>query len=247
MIDSVKTLPLHLTTEPLIIRGKIDGSASDITADNITANILVTQALFVSGSNRLALDTIQLQSGKNDTAKFIRFNSSIANASIAGQYRLAELGNIIQNSIQPYFNTGIAKLAIVQPYHFNFTANVVYDPVFAAFVPGLTDMQPLHASGSFSNNGGVNMNLTIPSIVYQGNTISDVKFTANTSPDGLQINGGIAHLKSSSFDLYNTRLNAVALNNNINFSFGTDDQKGKTNTSLQDSLASQLLAHTAFN
>ena len=137
MIDSVKTLPLHLTTEPLIIRGKIDGSASDITADNITANILVTQALFVSGSNRLALDTIQLQSGKNDTAKFIRFNSSIANASITGQYRLADLGNIMQNSIQPYFNTGTAKLATVQPYHFNFTANVVYDPVFAAFVPGL--------------------------------------------------------------------------------------------------------------
>src|SRR4029079_8114652 len=108
-----------------------------------------------------------------------------------------------------------------------FIANVVYDPVFAAFVPGLTGMQPLQASGSFSNNGGMNMNLTIQSLVYQGNTISDVKFTANTSTGGLQINGGIAHLKSSSFDLYNTRLSAVALNNNINFSFGTDDQKGK--------------------
>ena len=227
MIDSIKTLPLHLTIEPLIVRGRIDGTASDITADNITANILVTQALFVSGNNRLALDTIQLLSGKNDTAKFIRFNSSIANASITGQYRLADLGNIIQNSIQPYFNTGAAKLATVQPYHFNFIANVVYDPVFAAFVPGLTGMQPLQASGSFSNNGGMNMNLTIQSLVYQGNTISDVKFTANTSTGGLQINGGIAHLKSSSLDLYNTRLSAVALNNNINFSFGTDDQKGK--------------------
>ena len=227
MIDSIKTLPLHLTTEPLIVRGRIDGTASGITADNITANILVTQALFVSGNNRLALDTIQLLSGKNDTAKFIRFNSSIANASITGQYSLADLGNIIQNSIQPYFNTGAAKLAAVQPYHFNFIANVVYDPVFAAFVPGLTGMQPLHASGSFSNNGGMNMNLTIQSLVYQGNTISDVKFTANTSTGGLQINGGIAHLKSSSLDLYNTRLSAVALNNNINFSFGTDDQKGK--------------------
>ena len=161
MIDSIKTLPLHLTTEPLIVRGKIDGDASDLSADNVNANILVTQALFVSGSNRLSLDTIQLQSGKNDTAKFIHFNSSIANASITGQYRLADLGNIMQNSIQPYFNTGTAKLAAVQPYHFNFTVNVVYDPVFAAFVPGLTDMKPLHAAGSFSNNGGMNMELTI--------------------------------------------------------------------------------------
>jgi len=243
MIDSIKTLPLHLTTEPLTVRGRIDGTASDLTAENVNANILITQALFVSGSHRLALDTIQLLSGRNDTANFIRFNSSIANASITGQYRLADLGNIIQNSIQPYFNTGSAKLATVKPYHFNFTVNVVYDPVFAVFVPGLTAMQPLHAAGNFSNNGGMNMDLAIPSIVYQGNTISNVKFTANTSSAGLQINGGISHLKSSSFDVYNTRLNAVVLNNKINFSFGTDDQKGK-NKYFVAALVSQPTAGT---
>lgn len=227
MIDSIKAQALHLTTEPLIVRGRIDGTASDLTAENVTANILVTQALIVSGTNRLSLDTIQLASGKNDTANFIRLNSSIVKANITGEYRLADLGNIMLNSIQPYFNTGNAKLATVQPYHFTFSLDVNYDPVFAAFVPGLTDMQPLHAAGNFSNNGGMNMNLATPSIVYQGNTISNVKFTANTTSSGLQINGGISHLKSSSFDLYNTRVNAVALNNNINFSFGTDDAKGK--------------------
>src|SRR6185295_11204394 len=185
MIDSIKTLPLHLTTEPLIVRGRIDGSASDLTAENVNADILVTQALFVSGRNRLALDTIQLTSGKNDTANYIRLNSSIAKANVVGHYRLADLGGIMQNSIQPYFNTGATKLATVQPYHFAFTLDVVYDPVFAAFVPGLTDLQPFHASGNFSNNGGVNMEATTQSVVYQGNTISDIKLAAKTTSNGL--------------------------------------------------------------
>src|SRR4030095_6552771 len=44
---------------------------------------------------------------------------------------------------------------------------------------------------------------------------------------GLQVNGGIAHLKSSAFDVYNSRINAVVLNNKINFSVGTDDANGK--------------------
>ena len=88
-------------------------------------------------------------------------------------------------------------------------------------------MKTLHATGNFSNDDGMNMELTAPSTTYQGNVISDLKLSANTTQNGLQINGGIANLKSSSFDLYNTRLNAVALNNNINFSFGTGDQKGK--------------------
>jgi hypothetical protein len=243
MIDSIKTQPLHLTTEPLIVRGRIDGSASDLAADNVNANILITQALFVSRSNRLALDTVQLESGKNDTANYIRLNSSIAKANIVGHYRLADLGSIMQNSIKPYFNTGAAKLATVQPYHFTFTLDVIYDPVFAAFVPGLTEMHPLHASGSFSNAGGMNMELTTSSVVYQGNTISDVKFAAKTTSNGLEISGGIAHLKSSSFDLYNSRVNAIALNNNINFSVGTDDAKGK-NKYFIAGLFSQPTANT---
>src|SRR5262249_27614695 len=152
----------------------------------------------VSGNDRLSIDTIQLQSGKSDTANYIRLNSSIMTASVTGHYRIADMGNIMQNSIQPYFNTGSAKLATVQPYHFNFQADVRYDPVFAVFVPGLTDIQTLHAAGSFSNDGGMNMESTIPSVTYNGIAISDFKLTANTSQDGLQINGGIAHVKSSS-------------------------------------------------
>jgi hypothetical protein len=74
---------------------------------------------------------------------------------------------------------------------------------------------------------GINMELRTASVVYEGNAISDVDLTATTTSSGLQINGGIAHLKSSSYDLYNTRINAVVLNNKIDFSVGTDDAKGK--------------------
>lgn len=229
MIDSIKAQPLHLTTEPLIVRGKIDGKASDITADNIIANILITQALFVSGTNRLPLDTIQLVSGKTDTTNFIRFNSSLASASITGQYRLADLGNIIQNTLQPYFTTStVSQQSSVQPYHFTFTADATYHPILSAFVPGLTEMQTLHASGTFSSSNGMNAVLSIPSITYQGTIISDLKFATNTSANGLQVTGSVARLKSgSSFDIYRTDLKAVIQNNNIDFSLGVQDAAAK--------------------
>jgi translocation and assembly module TamB len=229
MIDSIKTLPLNLTTEPLIVRGKIDATASNISADNIDANVLVTQALFVSENNRLALDTIQLLSGRADTGNYIKLKSAIANANITGQYRLADLGTIIQNSIQPYFTVESAtKQATVKPYNFNFNADIMYHPILSVFVPGLTDMQTLHTSGNFSSDGGMNAVLTTPYIIYQGNTINNLSITANTTANGLQINGNIAHLKSgNSFDVYNARLNATALHNDINFSLGIDDQNAR--------------------
>jgi translocation and assembly module TamB len=229
MVDSIKTLPLHLTTEPLVFRGKIDGTASNFDADNPDANILITQALFVSSGNRVAMDTIQLLSGRSDTGNYIKLTSSIVTGSITGQYRLADLGNIIQQTIQPYFTVAPAsQLANVKPYNFRFAADVVYNPILSVFIPGLTDMETLHSTGTFSNNGGMTAQLTTPHVIYQGNDISKLNVTANTTANGLNVNGNIAHLKSgNSFDVYNVRLNATALHNNIDFSLGTDDQNSK--------------------
>ena len=228
MIDSLKAMPLHLTAQPLIVRGKIKGRASDLTAENITADILITQALFVSGSNRLPLDTIQLLSGKNDTANYIRLKSDLVNANITGQYKLVELGSNIQNSIQPYFNTVSApSKENTAPYNVNFSVDVMYDPILSAFVPGLTDMHPLHLSGNISNNNLYAV-LKAPYIVYQGSSISDLNVHANSATNGLQVTASVSRLQSgSSFDIYNTQLSALAQNNNIDFRLAVDDENKK--------------------
>jgi hypothetical protein len=228
MIDSIKTLPLHLTTQEMIFRGQINGTVSNISADNIDANVLITKSLFVAQGNRLALDTIQLLSGSTDTSKFIRFRSDIANVYLTGQYRLADLGNIIQNTIQPYFTVAPANAVAVQPYNFHFTADVVNSPILTSFMPTLKAMDPIHAEGSFSSNGGMQAVLTSPYINYNGTEIRNMNVKAYTSDSGLQVSGVIAHLKSgSSFDVYNTRITATALHNNIDFSLGLGDQSSR--------------------
>lgn len=229
MIDSIKTLPLHFTTEPMIFRGKIDGTVSNISADNIDANVLITKALFVTGNERLPLDSVHLIAGRTDTANFITFKSDIANANITGQYRLADLGSIVQSSIQPYFSvTPPATTPVLKPYDFRFTADVIYSPVLSTFLPGLTTMEPIHANGRFSTGNGMEANLTTPHILYNGNEISNLNIRAYTSDSGLRVNGNIARIKSgNSFDVYNARINATALNNNIDFNVGIDDQNSR--------------------
>lgn len=229
MIDSLKTMPLHFTTQPLSFHGYVDGTVSNISADNMDADVLITKALFAAGNERLPLDTVQLISGRNDTANFIQLRSDVANAYITGQYRLADLGTIVQSSIQPYFTvTPSSSLASVKPYDFRFTADVIYSPIFSSFFPGLSSMEPLHAEGNFVTNGGMNALLTTPHMVYNGNDISNLDLKANTGANGLMITGNIARIKSgNSFDVYNTRIKATALNNQINFSVGIDDQAAK--------------------
>lgn len=226
MVDSIKTLPLHFTTEPFIFRGKIDGTVANIAADNPDADVLITKALLVSGTERLPLDTIQVVSGSNDAGNFLQLRSDIANAGIQGQYRLADLGNIIQSSIQPYFSVkSAAGTPAVKPYDFTFHADVVYAPILSAFVPGLTTMERLRAEGSFATGQGMNATVSSPYILYNGNEINNLNLQARTSDSGLNVSGTIARIRQgNSLDLYNTRINATALNNIIDFNVGVDDQ-----------------------
>ena len=229
MVDSIKTQPLHLTTNPIIFRGQINGTIASLNPDYADADILITKALLVSQEERLPLDTVQLISGRNDTASYIRLKSDIANAQLVGQYRFSDLGNIIQSTLQPYFSvTPPAKRPDVKPYNFRFTADVRYTPVLSTFIPTLTSMEPLHAEGSFATNEGMRATLSTPYLSFSGREMTDLTVTANTSDSGLRVSANVARFKSgNSFDLYNTRLNATALNNTIDFNVGIDDINAK--------------------
>lgn len=228
-VDSLKTLPLNFTTQPLVFRGQINADIPNADPNNLQANVLITDALFVSGNERLPMDSLTFIATKTDTGQYISLASDIANAQLTGQFQLTDLGNIIINNIQPYFSiTPSATLAKVQPYDIHFTADVTYSPILGAFVPGLTAMQPLHAEGRLATGQGMQANLTSEAITFSGNNISNLVVNVNTADSGMQILGNVAHIKSAgALDLYNTRIHATALNNAVNFNLRIGDKGDK--------------------
>ncbi len=229
MIDSVKTLPLHLTTQPVVFRGKVEADVPVMNADYIEANVLLTKTLFVSAEQRLALDTVEFIAGRNDTANFMSLRSDIANGRLSGQYRYSDLPDIFLNSIQPYFAVvAPGKSATPQPYNFTFNADVVNAPVLAAFVPGLKSFEPMHIEGSAATGQGMNASVKTAFISYQGNDISGLDLKINSADSGLSIAGDVQRLKGMGLDLYHTRFNATALNNVLDFNLDVGDSKART-------------------
>ncbi|MDQ6609257.1 MAG: translocation/assembly module TamB domain-containing protein, partial [Bacteroidota bacterium] len=229
MIDSVKLGKLGFSSQPLIVRGKVDGSIANLNPDALTADMLITKALVVSGTKRLSLDSIEIAAGK-DTATFITVKSSIINAQLRGKYRLTDLGNIMLDNISPYFNTGIVAKPItpVQPYNIKFSADLVFSPALAAFVPSLKKADNIHAEGSLATGQGLQAVITAPHILYGTNEVDNLRANVSTTADGMKITAAVDHIKSGgSFDLFNTTVTATALNNNINFAIGIKDKKQK--------------------
>ena len=228
MLDSIKTFPLGLTPEPLIARGKIDADIPVMNENYLEANVLMTQALLVSGEQRLPLDTIQFVSGRNDTAQFMTLKSDVANARLSGQYRYTDLGKIFQNSIEPYFSvTPGGTLANVQPYNFTFSADISNAPALSAFVPGLKSFEPIHIDGRASTEHGLSANATTPFISYNGSDITGLNLKINTTASGLQFIADVQHVTGIGHNLYHTQLNATALNNKIDFNLNIDDINGR--------------------
>jgi hypothetical protein len=232
-IDSVKAQNLGFSTEPLIFRGKINGTADKLNSDYPTANILLTQALVVSGTNRLSLDSLQILAG-HDTENYLTLKSDIASAELRGQYKLMDLGNIIQSNLAPYFSpaTATAKpVPAVAPYDIRFKADLIFSPALQAFVPDLKRAENVHAEGSLATGQGLNALITAPAIEYQTDVINNLQARINTNDSGLHVNATMDRLKAAGLDVYATRLNATALHNNVNFSVGIDD-KNKRNKYL---------------
>ena len=229
IIDSLKTLPLHLTTQPLSIHGEIDADIPSFNSDYLEANVLITKALFVSGTDRLPLDTLQLIAGRSDSGQYINLTSDILNARLNGQYRLADLGSIFQDNIQPYFSTTAYKAAPnVQPYDLSFTASLVYSPILSRFVPGLKNAENVYATGHLATGQGMQATVTSPLIVFSNNEITNLNVQVNTAANGLNIEGTINRLKSgNALDLFNTRLKATVANNNVDFNLRVGDKNDK--------------------
>jgi len=228
MLDSLKTLPLNMTPQSLIVRGKIIADIPVVNENYLEANVLMTKALFVSADQRLPVDTIQFTSGRSDTAQFMTLKSDVANARISGQYRYTDFPLIFQKSIEPYFSVAPSnELSNVQPYNFSFTADIANAPALIALVPGLKSFEPIHIDGTVSTAQGLNANANTSFISYNGSDISGLNLKINTTDRGLQFIGDVQHVTGIGHNLYHTQFNAIAKNNQIDFNLNIDDKAGR--------------------
>jgi hypothetical protein len=227
-VDSLKAHKLNFASQPLTFRGKIDGDFPSLNPDYLEGRLYITQGLLVSGTSRVPLDTVSLLAGRSDTGQYIRLFSPIATAQLTGQYRFADLGNIFQNNINPYFTVSNSyKVRNVQPYRIYFTADVQNHPIFSSLVDGLSIDEPVHIDASLATGQGLQGNIRSDQITFSNNQINGLDVRIASSPTGLQITGNTAQILSGNMHLYNATVNASIMNNVIDFNTRIADRGGK--------------------
>ncbi|MEO5683965.1 MAG: translocation/assembly module TamB domain-containing protein [Chitinophagaceae bacterium] len=228
-IDTIRTLPLHLTTDSLFYQGNIAADFPSTNPDRLIGDLLVTKSVLLNNDRRIPMDTIQLASGRNDSGQFVHVRSDIVNLQLDGQYKLTQMGSVFQQAMEPYFSrVADSNLVKTDPYDFTINGTIVNKPLLKAFVPQLDSLKPVTLQSRFTSSDGWQATVQAPLIINGTNKINNVQLTAVTKQDKLLVNASIANIKSgTSLNVYATSLSASIANNKIDFSLLNKDKSGK--------------------
>lgn len=241
-IDSIKPQALHLTPQAIIYHGKMEGDFTNLDPDNLKGNLFVTKSVLVTNSERTQLDSVRLFADNTNGQQLIRLQSPFMFAEIKGQYKLTQLGDIIQQSIDPYFSmTGTKNTNRVDAHDFTVTAKAFDNPALRAFIPDLKKMDSINIAANFSTINGMNANVSAPVIIYGTNQINDLKLNAVTKNNQLEYNTGFSQFKSGTFAMFATTLNGTISNNLINFSLHIKDPQAKNKYKIAGTLSQPSL------
>ena len=226
-VDSIKTLPLHLTPQPVIYHGQINGDFTDVDPDNLAGNLTVTHSVLVNNGERITVDSLEVIADNENGSHSLTLKSDFLTATVRGQYTLTQMADVLQQSIDPYFSLTTTKNIVkVNPYNFYITAGISDNASLRALVPGIIKFKPINFSAHFASDSGWNAFLTAPSVIDSSFAIDGLVLNVVTKGGALVYNASFNQVKSgSSIAVYATTLDGTLKNNNLDFTLNIKDAK----------------------
>jgi translocation and assembly module TamB len=240
-IDSVKTLPLHLTPDAVIYRGKIVANFPEFNLDALNGQLYVTNSLLIANNQRVNIDSLEVIASYANNQQSLGIKTDFINATLQGQYKLLQLGDVFMQVIQPYYAiTPTKNTKILDPYNFTINAYVTDHPTLHAFIPDLTRMDDISIVGNFSSSEGFNATVKSPYIAMGTNRIVDLNLVATAGDSALNIVTNVGEISSgSNIAVYATNLRASLANNRVNFALLIRDKALKSKYQLQGLLSQE--------
>ena len=247
-IDSIKTQALHLTPQTLFYHGRLEGDFTNLDPDNLNGNLLITKSVLVNNGQRTQLDSVKLFADNSNGQHMLNLQSPFMVAEIKGNYKLTQLGDIIQQSIDPYFALSTTKnTKRVDQHDFTITAKAFDNPALRVFLPDLKKMDSVNIAAGFSTQNGMNAQIDAPAITYGTNQVNGIKLNAVTRNNQIEYSTSFSQLKSGTFAMYATSLTGTISNNLVNFSLHIKDPHAKDKYRVSGSLSQPSLNNYSFN
>lgn len=236
-LDSINLQRINLMKDDLRFHGRLTADLKTADPDYLNGNVLLTQAIMAKGKERFSLDTVSIVSTASADSSSLKLRSEFVSANLAGKYKLTQVGAALQDLISKYFRTASGKAAKYDPQRLNFNASVVSTPLLRKLVPDLKELATINLSGNFdSEKALLNLNGSVPRILYGTNEINNLQLKVNTTDTALNYALNVNRISAGQLQFYSAKVAGDISDNTINTEITTADKKNKQNYRIAGAL-----------
>ena len=225
-LDIADLQKLNLHAGPMKLRGEIDADIANADPDMLNGTIGLNKIQIVQDKDPIILDSISIVAITTADTTSLQVKSQFIKADFKGKYKLSQLPIALQNTISHYYDTTKQPKKETSDQQLAFNIYIDNDPVIKQLIPALTGLEPINISGSYKSvNDSININGSIPRLVYGTNTISGGSILVETKENALVYAVNIDEITNDQYRLPYTSLTGDVKDNTLTYDLRMRDKK----------------------
>lgn len=226
-IDIADLNKLNLHAGVLKLRGKLDADFETANPDFLNGKLSAYHFVIANEKEQFQLDSVNVIATSTAERNLLQVKSQFLKANIDGKYQLTKIGTALSNSIAAYYDANPSvKKTPTTPQQFAFDVKVTNDPVIMKLVPQITRLEPISITGRYNSvNDTIQLNASIPRLVYGANTITNGIIKVDKLDNTLVYSAIIDEVQSESFRLPYTGIEGTLGNNILTYRLNLKDAK----------------------
>lgn len=229
-IDTLNAKKLNLMDDTLSVSGHIVADLPSTNPDDLIGNIRLGNFYLTRASQHVYIDSMFLiASGDPENKSIIIHSDSAINAELAGKYKLTEIAQSLQQTINSYYSIPGYEQKNITPENWKLDALIQPKGWILQMMPELKGSDSIIVLGHFnSEQKDFGLHAKSRKLIYGENQINGLGIDAQTSANSLDATVAVDGLNTGSYQLYSTGLKAAIANNEINIDADSKDIKNNS-------------------
>ncbi len=232
-LDTLNAKALNLVSDTLSVSGHVVADLPSTNPDNLIGSVRVDSLALTQGAQTYYTDSLSMVASGDSTNKSIVVNADALHAELVGQYKLTEIAQALQQTINQYYNVPGFERKNFTAENWQFNAIIQPQGLVLQLMPSIKGSDSIVVNAHL-NTARNDLGLTAKSqrIIFSGNQIDSLNANVQTTANALNANISVQDAKAGSNQLYKTAINASVANNQVSVDVDAKDNKDKTQYAL---------------
>lgn len=234
LIDTLNARALNFMSDTLSLSGHILADLPSTNPDDLVGTININDLLLTRAGQKLNADSISLVASGDSTNKSIVIKAgNEIDAALAGQYKLTEMAQALQDVINQYYNLPGYERKNITAQNWKLDATIRPQALLLQLAPDLKGSDSIIVAAHL-NTAQNDLGLTAKSqkIVFGTNQIDSLNINAQSADSAFKANISVEGIKAGSTQLHKTVVAASIAHNQLSADVDTKDDKGNTQYAL---------------